>query len=288
MRHFLFIPIFVLLLFGCKRNQEIAKDIPPRSADKLVEALQEKAPEFKYYSAKADVSVEMNGQTRSVNTHIRSVHDSVLWVSATPALGIEVARMLLSKDSLKLMDRINDSYFIGSHQDASSRFGVPVEMDLLEGALLGLPIGLDEDQKYRSDRENGQYVLYSKGPRRFLRAAETAVDTTNETAEEREARRIERVMRQAQQKSLVITKYWIDPLTMLTSRVLIADLSNGMQADVIYHEREELNGLPKELEVVVADQQREARIKLELNRIRTTGPLKVLFKIPEKYEPMEP
>ena len=40
-----------------------------------------------------------------------------------------------------------------------ARFGMNPDLTMLQRALQGLPIGLDPDEKYRSDREDGQYVL---------------------------------------------------------------------------------------------------------------------------------
>ncbi len=38
------------------------------------------------------------------------MRDSAVWVSVIPALGIEMARALLTPDSLKLMDKLHDQY----------------------------------------------------------------------------------------------------------------------------------------------------------------------------------
>jgi len=77
---------------------------------------------------------------------------------------------------------------------------------------------------------------------------------------------------------------------MLTNRILIADLGAGLQADINYLAREDVDGtlLPKKLEIVISNNEQDARVELELTRIRTTGPLNTTFRIPDKYEPMEP
>ena len=295
MRTLTIIFVCALLTVSCKKQRDIVRDIPPRSAEKIISSMRDAGiPEVRYYSAKAEVDLQVGDLDRTIHSHIRSVKDSVLWVSVTPALGIEVARAVLSYDSVKVLERITDKYFTGTLTESEGKFGIPMDFQLLQQAFLGIPIALDFDAKYRSDRENGQYVLISKGPRKFVRVAESTEplvgDTLHETDEEKALRRNERVRRRAQNRMSIVTKYWIDPVTMLTTRALIVDLGVGLQADVRYLEREEVNGmrLPKKLEVVVSNNEKEARVELELTRIRTTGPLNTTFRIPDKYEPMEP
>lgn len=87
------------------------------------------------------------------------MQDSAAWVSIVPALGIEVARVLLTPDSLKMMDKVNDQFFLGDTAAARMKFGLQPSLSLLQQALLGRPIGLAPSEKYRSDREEGMYVL---------------------------------------------------------------------------------------------------------------------------------
>jgi len=292
MRTAVIICLGALLFSSCRKNQEVVRDIPPRSPEKIINMIT--IPDVRYYSAKAEVKVKSGDLNRTVNSHIRSVKDSILWISVTPALGIEVARAVLTSDSVKVIEKINDKYFLGTLLESEAQFGFPIDFPLVQEAFLGVPIALDPNAKYRSHRENGQYVLVSKGPRKFVRVAEAAepfeVDTINETDEEKELRKTERVMRRAQNRMSVVTKYWIDPETMLTNRILIADLGAGLQADINYLAREDVDGtlLPKKLEIVISNNEQDARVELELTRIRTTGPLNTTFRIPDKYEPMEP
>ena len=166
----------MVLIPACKAGKPLpllGRELPARSAEKLLERIAAgDTIQARYYSAKASVDIEMPDGGRSFKAQIRSVQDSAVWVSVVPALGIEVARILVTPDSLKLMDKINDQFFVGDTAAAKTRFGLQPDLDLLQQALLGKAIGLDPEEKYRSDREDGQYVLTSREKRRFVRAAE--------------------------------------------------------------------------------------------------------------------
>ena len=110
-------------------------------------------------------------------------------------------------------------------------------------ALLAMPIGLDPEDKYKSDREDGQYTLTSKEKRRFRRAAEDmAIDDTLARDHDMNERRLERTLRKAEKKDAVVFKYWLEPDSFRVTRVLISDLAHDQQADVRYSSRTTVNG----------------------------------------------
>ena len=235
------------LLAGCKPIREVIPfrgEFPPRGPDKLVEHLVlDRITDIRYYSAKASVDLKDSTGSKGFKAHIRCVIDSAAWISVVPALGIEVARALLTTDSLKVMDKIGDKYWVGDTAQAKRKFGLAPELSLFQQALLGMPIGLDPEDKYKSEREDGQYTLTSKEKRRFRRAAEDlAIDDTLAHDHDMNERRLERTLRKAEKKDAIVFKYWLEPDSFRVTRVLISDLAHDQQADVRYSSRTTVNG----------------------------------------------
>lgn len=283
----------LLLLAACKTPRPIAilnRELPARSPEKLLErVLSQNNDTFRYYSAKASVSVELPDGGKSFKAQIRSVRDSAAWVSIIPGLGVEVARIMLTQDSLMLMDRLKDQYFTGDTAEARAKFGLQPGLGLLQKALLGLPIGLDPSEKYRSDREEGQYVLTTKEKRRIVRAAEdiSPSDTLDNDRDMRE-RRLERTLRKAEEREAVVMRYWIEPDSFHISRVQITDMLRDRIADVRYELRggADVNFLPTRISITMSEPGRQATGVLELSRIELEGPLQLNFRVPEKFVPM--
>jgi hypothetical protein len=200
--------MFLTLLTSaaCKSKRPIVilnPDLPARSPEKLLDRLLARGTDtLRYYSAKAVVDLELPSGKKSFKAQVRSVRDSAVWVSVIPALGIEAARALLTPDSLKLMDRLNDRFFVGDTADAAQKFGLQPSLFLLQEALLGKAIGLDPEIKYRSDREEGFYVLTSKERRRkFVRAAEDiSPGDTLEHDRDMKEKRLERTLAQSRRE----------------------------------------------------------------------------------------
>nr|MBP7409901.1 DUF4292 domain-containing protein [Flavobacteriales bacterium] len=147
----------------------------------------------------------------------------------------------------------------------------------------------DPLEKYRIDREDGQYVLTSKEKRRFVRAAED-MSPSDTLARDRDMgeRRLERTLRKAEERDAIVYRYWVEPDSFRVSRVQIVDLVRDQTADVRYEERggAEQGFLPTRIRITLSEPTRMASGTLEISRIDLEGPLQLNFKIPEKYEPM--
>lgn len=288
-----FLLLALVLGLGCRSSKPIPiirPEVPPRSAEKLIERIRTAGTDsFRYYSAKASVELELPDGNKSFKAQIRSVRDSAAWISVVPALGIEVARILLTPDSLKLLDKVNDRYYVGDTAAAKAKFGLQPSLELFQQALLGKPIGLDPNEKYRSDREDGQYVLTSKEKRKFVRAAED-ISPGDTLAHDRDMRekRLERTLRKAEEKEAIVLRYWIEPDSFLITRVQIADLMRDQTADVRYEERggPETHHLPTRIRITLSEPARQASGLFELSRIELEGPLQLNFRVPEKFTPM--
>ncbi|HEX2618051.1 MAG TPA: DUF4292 domain-containing protein [Flavobacteriales bacterium] len=286
----------IALLIGCRSQRPVAqepvrhRDLPARGPERLMDSLLKHTSAMpRYYSAKADVDVYLADGHKSVKAHVRSVADSAVWLSAVPALGIEVARALVTRDSLKFIDKLHDTYWVGDTVAAQKKFGIQPSLVLFQQALFGLPIGLDPKEKYRSDREDGQYVLVSKEKRKFIRAAEDlAVDDTLVGDKDLSERRMERTLRRAERKDAVVYKYWLDPDSFVVTRVLISDLAHDQQADVRYMQRTTVDGrsLPAVVTLSLSDPTHQVTGTLTLDHIALNGPLQLNFRVPEKFTPM--
>lgn len=284
--------LLLLTTAACKNRkalQSLGRELPPRSAERLLEKLLDQQNDtVRYYSSRASISLNMAEGNKSFKAQIRSVQDSALWVSVIPALGIEVARVLLTRDSLKLLDKMADQYFTDDTAAAKARFGLRPDLALLQQALLGNAIGLDPNEKYRSDREDGWYVLTSREKRRFVRAAEDISPADTMGGRDMGERRLERTLRKAEEREAIVLRYWIDPDHFRVVRLQITDLAHDQTADIRYDERgtAEEAYLPTRIRITLSEPERQASATLELARINLSGPVQMSFRIPEKFTPM--
>ena len=97
--------IFVFLLFvGCrstKTNQILYTKAP--KAEKLIETVERAHFKFDWMSAKISGKFNDSNQSFSFKGSMKIRKDSLIWISISPGLGIELGRLLLDLDSVHFL-----------------------------------------------------------------------------------------------------------------------------------------------------------------------------------------
>jgi hypothetical protein len=103
--------------------------------------------DFTSFSAnKIDVDYQdAEGKKYSVTAHVRMYKDSVIWVSITAILGIEGLRVLITADSVKILDKQNKTYIARSVSYLQEVTDLPLDLHSLQDLLLGNPVFLDSN-----------------------------------------------------------------------------------------------------------------------------------------------
>ena len=123
---FAFALCLLVTVSSCKTQKKVvapvAADIKPM-VNKSVQDLQDKLDSCSFNSAlvtaKANVTIVREGNEMNFNISYRSKKDSVIWISVSPLLGIEVARLMITEDSVKILDKINNKYEVTSFESVS-------------------------------------------------------------------------------------------------------------------------------------------------------------------------
>jgi len=122
---------------GKKRIQTEAR-IKKKSAKQIQKKVIKNDFEVDWFAAKAKVSyTEPNNYSQTFNANVRLKTDSAIWISIVPLLGIEMARILITKERVQVLDRINKKYLDLDEHYIEYMLGYPVDFYLLQNALLG-------------------------------------------------------------------------------------------------------------------------------------------------------
>ena len=106
------------------------------------------ANQIKYttFSAKMNVDyVDADDKKYNVNATLRMYKDSVVWVSVNAIFGIEGLRALITRDSVKILDKQNKFYTarsIGYLQEVSA---LPVNLTTLQDIIIGNAVFVDSN-----------------------------------------------------------------------------------------------------------------------------------------------
>lgn len=110
----------VAALFGCKAKKQLVvrkADSTPVAVKPTVypalakiAAIKAKQVVFNTFSGRAKTKLTFDGKSNDVTLNIRVQHGKRIWVSVTALLGIEVARALITPDSILVINRLQGVY----------------------------------------------------------------------------------------------------------------------------------------------------------------------------------
>lgn len=93
--------------------------------------------EFTYLQTRARIDFVSEKQKISAGANVRIRKDSIIWMSLTPGLGVEVARVMIKKDSIYIIDKINKKYMQLSFNELSNQYDFELNYESVESILLG-------------------------------------------------------------------------------------------------------------------------------------------------------
>ena len=150
--------------FGCKaKKQTLATPkpvttVPDKSLSKL-DAIRSSQLNYSTFSGRAKTKLDINGSSNDVTLNIRIQRSKKIWVSVTAIAGIEVARALITPDSLQVINKLQGLYLQKPFAYIYSYTSQQINFDSLEALLVGnaIPQLINDNAKLQAD--SGRTVM---------------------------------------------------------------------------------------------------------------------------------
>ena len=111
------------------------------SRKKVVQPAQPQA--FEWLTANMDIHAEENDMTyNDLSGQLRMRKDSIVWLSVTATLGVEVLRAKVSNDSIWVLNRLEKSYLAEPLDTISEQLGLPFSLPWVQALLFDNDEGL--------------------------------------------------------------------------------------------------------------------------------------------------
>ena len=102
--------------------------------------------DFKTFSAKVKVDYRGgDGQSNEVTAFIRMQKDSVIWVLFNAILGIEAFRILVTPDSVKVLNKLDKVVQLRSLSYLQEVTQLPIDFHTLQDIIIGNPVYFDRN-----------------------------------------------------------------------------------------------------------------------------------------------
>ncbi len=264
----------ILLLFAgslfvqsCQSKRVLMKKpLKAYGEDYLLEKLAENQMDFDWLAARANISFINDRNKTDFRGQIRMRKDSVIWISFSPALGLEVARMKITQDSIKFMNRIDRVYFEGDYQLLSNFLQTTIDFDMLQSLLIGNDFSFYDNTSFRASIDGGEYRL----------------STTGRT-------KLKRYLKQDDTPNIFIQNIWLNPDNFKISRVNLKELGNDTRRlQAVYAGFIEAGDkLFPSKAVYEVQGGNKLSLSIDFSRIETGTVQTFPFRVPERFAKME-
>ena len=93
--------------------------------------------DFDYLTIKSKIELNEANKTTKATALFRFKKDSVIWFNLSGAMGVQGARGIITKDSLKIINKIEKQYYMYDFSEVSKKFNFPIDFELIQAMLIG-------------------------------------------------------------------------------------------------------------------------------------------------------
>lgn len=254
-----------MVLTECNPQRKIIKEpIKDKKADYLFGQLKKNEFKFEWLNIKFSATVNIHKSENSFNGNIRIKKDSIIWISVTPALGIEAARAVITPDSVKLLNRLETTYFADDFKYINTLLKTDLDFDMLQSLLVGNDFSFYENNVFKASVDGKQYKLNTIGRGKLKKYIKTSDDTL----------------------SLLTQDIWLDPETYKITKVQLKELKENRKLEAEYSNFNLVDSLmyPFTLLYNASSEKEKVEISIKNSKVSATGPLEFPFNVSSKYQ----
>jgi hypothetical protein len=260
--------VLIFIAFGlsaCSGSRKAVRaPLKEQGAEYLMHKLKEHELNFQSFSAKFNATYEADQKKTSVSGNLRILNDSIIWISVTPALGIEAIRFMLTPDSIKFINRLNSTFVLRDFAFINQLLNKTLDYDMAQAFLLGNDFSLYDSNSFRASIENQQYKLNTENRRKIRRYVRRSEDDI----------------------SIPIQCIWLDPENFKISKVLLKEAERDSRKFLAtYSDFVDVDGMliPSRLEFNVETDEKRIRININYSKMQVNKDQTYQFRIPESY-----
>lgn len=262
-------------LIKTEKNEAVNEDsltgkcrLDYKTAKVLSRHMSENELYFDWMFAKANVESKIEDKEESFDIRVGVRKDSAMLVNIQYVLGINVAKVLITQDSVKFVDYIHKTFFKGDFEYINEMLNTEIDFDLLQSVLFGNSAEFyDDDKRLKpvTDRSNCHYLLSTERKKR-LKRIQMGVDSLSDD--------LQTLTLDPENYKILKNEF----VQSSTGRKFIASYSQFSNKDSVY--------APYHVDIDILAQ-KNAQLKINYVRIEKNTPQKLGLNIPAKYDAIQ-
>jgi hypothetical protein len=165
------------MLFSCRSTKKIQQAIHKKTEvaeivalsthtdtlriiNSLLDSISIRQYSYNTFSAKIKVEYKNeNGKQPDFIANIRMQKDSLIWMSIGSEIGLEGLRVLIDKDSIRVIDKIENTYQVRPLISIKDISQLPFQLTDLQNILVGSPVFFNKDSILSYSNNAGVYNI---------------------------------------------------------------------------------------------------------------------------------
>ena len=259
------LPMALVFTSSCKSTRAtLKKPLKEYGFDFLYSRMLENQINFDYLNSKFSIAYQKGKKKTDLRGQLRIRKDSLIWISLSPAMGIEAARISLSNDSIKFINRLNKTFIAGKYQMLDSLIRTSVDYSIIEAMLIGNDLTQYDVDKFKASVDGGLYRI---------------------TIQKRT--KIRKYMKRGEIDSKVLVQnIWLDPENFKIRQIEIKELGDdSKKLQVFYNKYQAVENqlFPSEVRIEIVAENK-VTIDINFGKTELNQPLKFPFRISKKYK----
>jgi outer membrane lipoprotein-sorting protein len=253
----------LMFVSSCKPTRVLTPVVTDRAVDQVLSSMQAAQASFDFFSARFTGSVNYGGTQTDIGGTIRVRKDSAIFVSVAPFLGIEVARILITPDHVKILNRLEGTYFEGDMQKINGMLNADLDFYMLQSMLVGNDLTHFSTRNFRLSGEKDVLLLHN--PERI------------------------RINSQIHNAGRFEQNMWLDNQTFRITQTTLFEKNSNRNIQAKYPGFTTVQGqsFPSEIFLLFSDMSSSAQLTARYSRITIDQPQDITFSIPSRYTPMD-
>jgi hypothetical protein len=288
------ISVFSILASGCSNERRLAngKPLKNRSSGAVLSRYERNAFQFEWVGMKISADVKSPDGKQGFKANLRMRKDSIIWISISPALGVEVLRVVITPDSVKYISKIpnNKHYFLGRLDEMSQFSESEIDFSMIQNMLLGNPVDLDPQRdKFTSRIDEQQYALISKYNRKMKKVVgmdDKAIEPDDSLHIDTSNKKYQRILKRSDEEDLLLKRYWFDGYDYSLVKTMFDDLYYKRSVTIEHDDFKEIDhqSYPQQTKMTLSTLEGTSTFGFKITRIKLNKEYEFPFETPKDYE----
>ncbi|MCF8334459.1 MAG: DUF4292 domain-containing protein [Bacteroidales bacterium] len=258
----------IVFLFSCRSERTITKtSVEEVSSQYVLNQMEDRKLNFDSFQAKISVRYTKGSEKTSFKGNIRIKKDSTIWVSIAPVLGIEIARIMVTPDSVKYINRHKKTYLKAGYNYVNAYLNNSINFNTLQAFLLGNDFPFFKQIEWNVKIDGNTYRIEPADENRLREYAGNSQDV-----------------------AVPVRKTWLNPNTFKINKVLMEGVSQSSDHELVA-KYNDFRSVSEQLFPLEANYELRAdknlNVVIDYSKVRLNKDLKFPFNISATYNQLQ-